>query len=165
MTATCTSNGNAAPCNGSRDSSVGRASDRRSEGPRFDPGSRHIFNLWGVGSRCTCCCMPQRTLLRHSSCREQPLERGAADGCVDDATVGSLIPSAAWSSGMILASGARGPGFNSQSSPFVTIVQRCVRPQSVQIQAQLSVGDVAQLCSRPPEPGGGSDSMGGMAQR
>ena len=32
--------------------------------------------------------------------------------------MGSLIPSAAWSSGMILASGARGPGFNSQSSPF-----------------------------------------------
>ena len=25
-----------------RDSSVGRASDRRSEGPRFDPGSRHF---------------------------------------------------------------------------------------------------------------------------
>ena len=77
------------------------------------------------------------------SCREQPLERGAADGCVDDATVGSFIPSAAWSSGMILASGARGPGFNSQSSPFVTIVQRCVQPQSVQIQTQLSVRDVA----------------------
>ena len=41
-----------------------------------------------------------------------------ADDRVDDATVGSLVPSAAWSSGMILASGARGPGFNSQSSPF-----------------------------------------------
>ena len=27
----------------SRDSSVGRASDRRSEGPRFDPGSRHFL--------------------------------------------------------------------------------------------------------------------------
>ena len=27
----------------SRDSSVGRASDWRSEGPRFDPGSRHFF--------------------------------------------------------------------------------------------------------------------------
>jgi hypothetical protein len=27
----------------SRDSSVGRASDRRSEGPRFDPGSRHLL--------------------------------------------------------------------------------------------------------------------------
>ena len=29
----------------SRDSSVGRASDRRSEGPRFDPGSRHMHCL------------------------------------------------------------------------------------------------------------------------
>ena len=28
----------------SRDSSVGRAPDRRSEGPRFDPGSRHLFH-------------------------------------------------------------------------------------------------------------------------
>ena len=42
-----------------------------------------------------------------------------ADDRVDDATVGSLVPSAAWSSGMILASGARGPGFNSQSSPLL----------------------------------------------
>ena len=41
-----------------------------------------------------------------------------ADDRVDDATVGSLVPSAAWSSGMILASGARGPGFNSQNSPL-----------------------------------------------
>ena len=39
--------------------------------------------------------------------------------CIDNAILESLIPSAAWSSGMILASGARGPGFNSQSSPFV----------------------------------------------
>ena len=31
----------------SRDSSAGRASDRRSEGPRFDPGSRQRFkSLW-----------------------------------------------------------------------------------------------------------------------
>ena len=41
-----------------------------------------------------------------------------ADDCEEHVTVGSLVPSAAWSSGMILASGARGPGFNSQSSPF-----------------------------------------------
>ena len=33
----------AALCFTRRDSSVGRASDRRSEGPRFDPGSRHLF--------------------------------------------------------------------------------------------------------------------------
>ena len=32
--------------------------------------------------------------------------------------------SAAWSSGMILASGARGPGFNSQSSPFFFLSRR-----------------------------------------
>ena len=44
-----------------------------------------------------------------------------ADDGVDDAIVGSLVPSAARSSGMILVSGARGPGFNSQSSPFGTI--------------------------------------------
>ena len=30
-----------------------------------------------------------------------------------------VLQMAAWSSGMILASGARGPGFNSQSSPLV----------------------------------------------
>ena len=38
-----------------RDSSAGRASDRRSEGPRFDPGSRHaihcVLDCWLVGFR------------------------------------------------------------------------------------------------------------------
>ena len=32
-----------------------------------------------------------------------------------------IYQSAAWSSGMILASGARGPGFNSRSSPFADL--------------------------------------------
>ena len=81
--------------------------------------SRHLFNLWG--GRGMCCCMPQCTLLWHGSCSEQRFERGVVDRCVDDATVGSFTPSAAWSSGMILALGARVPGLNSQNSPFATI--------------------------------------------
>ena len=52
-------------------------------------------------------------------------------GCVDDTTVGSLIPSAAWSSGMIVVSGARGLGFNSQSSPFVIIAGTCASAEKL----------------------------------
>ncbi len=40
----------------SRDSSVGRALDWRSKGPRFDPGLRHSFNdflLWKATNVCT----------------------------------------------------------------------------------------------------------------
>ena len=32
---------------------------------------------------------------------------------------------AVWSSGMILASGARDPGFNSQNSPVAVVMQAC----------------------------------------
>ena len=53
-------NRNAAGCDGSRDSSVGRASDRRSEGPRFDPGSRHIFYLGGGSAACVVACRSAR---------------------------------------------------------------------------------------------------------
>ena len=45
------------------------------------------------------------------------LERGVAYCQPSDA-----ITLAVWSSGMILASGARGPGFNSQNSPFAVQV-------------------------------------------
>ena len=38
----------------------------------------------------------------------------------------SSLQVAVWSSGMILASGARGPGFNSQNSPLVTPAQTTV---------------------------------------
>ena len=37
----------------------------------------------------------------------------------------TTFQSAAWSSGMILASGARGPGFNSRSSPFSIVLAIC----------------------------------------
>ena len=38
------------PCTHGRDSSVGGASDRRSEGPRLDPGLRHNCELVGTSS-------------------------------------------------------------------------------------------------------------------
>ena len=44
------------------------------------------------------------------------------------ACAGKQSRMAAWSSGMILASGARGPGFNSRSSPFIKHVS--VRPKN-----------------------------------
>ena len=55
-----------APKNISRDSSVGRASDRRSEGPRFDPGSRHVFLHY-----------PWRVLAKAKACARELLEQGA----------------------------------------------------------------------------------------
>ena len=44
-----------------------------------------------------------------------PLEVGISEKV---ACAASLLQLAVWSSGMILASGARGPGFNSQNSPL-----------------------------------------------
>ena len=40
-------------------------------------------------------------------------------GALENVHVGSDVVKAAWSSGMILGLGPRGPGFNSRSSPFV----------------------------------------------
>ena len=40
--------------------------------------------------------------------------------------VAFCIFAAAWSSGMILASGARGPGFNSRSSPVAHYTSQCI---------------------------------------
>ena len=52
-----------------------------------------------------------------------------------------ISPLAAWSSGMILASGARGPGFNSRSSPLRAsnyeqslILSHCKHPSAPKIQ-------------------------------
>ncbi len=53
------------------------------------------------------------------------------------AYVHAASASAAWSSGMILASGARGPGFNSRSSPFGK--QRPVGP-TTQPVARIATG-------------------------
>ena len=49
---------------------------------------------------------------------------------------------AAWSSGMILASGARGPGFNSRSSPFSMKSTQYVNVSSLQIIVFESIENV-----------------------
>ena len=48
-------------------------------------------------------------------------ENRSADRFLNGRTVSDHFQLAVWSSGMILASGARGPGFNSQNSPFLKL--------------------------------------------
>ena len=95
---------------------------------------------------------------------------GGRAWCIGGVIAGSVIPSADWSSGMILASGARSSGFNYKCSPFVAIVAGPDVPraplllssllvptgqsvryrwQSFRPQAQPSSRGVARQCSDP----------------
>ena len=54
--------------------------------------------------------------------------RARAVWCYSDTRVCFLYAVAVWSSGMILAQGARGPGFNSQNSPLPPMPLGCHLP-------------------------------------
>ena len=69
----------------SRDSSVGRAADRRSEGPQFDPGSRHCmvgFRLLCVGWQVSCLIL---AMVHTRECTLHSMARAAIHRRMDEA--------------------------------------------------------------------------------
>ena len=111
--------------------------DREGGEGRLQTSASFFGWVWGGGSLCGCGSQREhlwlgmlvRTTLMSLAKQVQP----SSDSC--------CCQLAAWSSGMILASGARGPGFNSRSSPITRCFLACQSEKLLKsLQSQFHAG-------------------------
>ena len=129
----------------------------------FDSSSAAFFAT-SCGSRASAWAAPSVHQRQHRCCCLSSLPLDAASGiarprlwihpsslprCVTVLAIAGQQGMAVWSSGMILASGARGPGFNSQNSPFPS---SCKSPCADDLGLSTGMLQARNLRSPPPRP-------------
>jgi hypothetical protein len=127
---------------------------------RLRKHSTETMHMLATGANTTCL---YSSVVERQSCKLKVLGSIPSGGCYELASGmhrgiahHHLYP-AVWSSGMILAQGARGPGFNSQNSPCSSMGLVSGRPQLAFLQSRQGNGRLpflkCRLATVRPGPG------------